>query len=224
MRERDQLLKIAKKTNSPQDWQTYRAKRNKGKVLLHEAEREPVQSPFISCQKNSSKWTVIKNCIPRKESTQAVYSRDVKIIANKFNELFFTVGARVAEASASLAMTHDLATVTSPMVSDQNTPESDKFHFQAVSENEIKRIFMFFQSNKVPGYDKVPMAVIKDPLPCILPALTDIGHCLLLSSVFPASWKISKVIPLKKERDHELANSNCPVSLLSAILKICEPP
>ena len=37
---------------------------------------------------------------------------------------------------------------------------------------------------------------------------------LLLSSVFPASWKISEVIPLSKDGDPELANS---VSLLPAI-------
>ena len=171
MSERDQLLKIAKETNSPQEWQTYRAKRNEVKVRLREAEREHVQSQLASCQKNSSKWKVIRNCIPRKESTQAVYSRDVKIIADEFNEFFSTVGSRAAEASASLALTHDLSTVTLPMISDQNMPESEKFHFQAVSENEIKRIVMSFQSNKAPGYDKVPMAVLKDGLPCILPAL-----------------------------------------------------
>ena len=83
--------------------------------------------------------------------------------------------------------------------------------------------FLSFESNKAPGYDKVPMAIIKDPLPCILPALNDIVHRLLLSSVFPASWKISEVIPLLKDGDHELANSNCPASLLSATSKICEP-
>ena len=44
MSERDQLLKIAKETNSPQEWQTYHAKRNEVKVHLHEAEREHVQS------------------------------------------------------------------------------------------------------------------------------------------------------------------------------------
>ena len=125
-------------------------------------------------------------------------SRDVTIIANKFNELFFTVGARAAEASASLAATHDLATVTSPKVSEQNTPESDNFHFQAVSENEIKRIFLCFQSNKAPGYDKVPMAVINDPLPCILPALTDIVHRFLLSLVFPTSGKYQRSFHFQK--------------------------
>ena len=61
-----------------------------------------------------------------------MYSRDVKTIADEFNEFFSTVGAREAEASASLAVTHYLPTVTSPMVFDQNTPESEKFHFQAI--------------------------------------------------------------------------------------------
>ena len=129
MSETDQLLKIVKETNSPQDWQTYRGKRNEVKVRLREAEREHIQSQLISCYKNSSKWKVIRNCIPRKESTQTVHSRDVKIIEDKFTEFFSTVGARAAKASASLAVTHDLPTVTSPMVSDQNTPESEKFHF-----------------------------------------------------------------------------------------------
>ena len=113
-----------------------------------------------------------------------MYSRDVKIIADEFNEFFSTVGSRAAEASASLALTHDLPTVSLPMISYQNTPDSEKFHFQAVSENEIKRIVMSFQSNKAPGYDKVPMAVINDGLPCILPALTDIVNHSLLSSRF----------------------------------------
>ena len=93
---------------------------------------------------------------------------------------------------------------------------------EAVSENEIKRIVMSFQSNKAPGYDKVPMAVIKDALPCLLPALTDIENHSLLSSVFPASWKISEVIPLTKDGDLKLANNNRPVSLLPAMSKVCE--
>ena len=49
MSERDQLLKIAKETNSPKDWQTYRARRSEVKVRLREAEREHVQSQLISC-------------------------------------------------------------------------------------------------------------------------------------------------------------------------------
>ena len=66
------------------------------------------------------------------------------------------------------------------------------------------------------------MSVIKDALPCILPVLTDIVNRSLLSSVFPAAWKISEVIPLLKDGDHEIPNNNRPVSFLPAASKICE--
>ena len=81
---------------------------------------------------------------------------------------------------------------------------------------------MSFASNKAPGFDKVTMSVIKDALPCILHVLTDIVNRSLLSSVFPAAWKISEVIPLLKDGDHEVPNNNRPVSLLPAASKICE--
>ena len=58
-------------------------------------------------------------------------------------------------------MTHDLSSTASPLVTDKHTPECEKFHFQAVSEGEIQRIVTSFQTNKAPGYDKIPMSVIK---------------------------------------------------------------
>ena len=58
---------------------------------------------------------------------------------------------------------------------------------------------MAFPSDKAPGYDKVPMSIIKDALLSILPIVTDIVNCSLLTSVFPTAWKISEVIPLPKE-------------------------
>ena len=81
---------------------------------------------------------------------------------------------------------------------------------------------MSFPSDKAPGYDKIPMSVINDALPCILLILTLIVNRSLLSSVFPAAWKISEVVPLPKDGDHELVNNNRPVSLLPAASKVCE--
>ena len=93
-----------------------------------------------------------------------MYAREIKVIAEEFNEFSSTMGARAAEASASLAVLHDLPSTASPVFIDQHTPEFEKFHFQAVSESEIQRIVMFFQSNKAPGHDKVPISVNKDGL------------------------------------------------------------
>ncbi len=85
-----------------------------------------------------------------------------------------------------------------------------------------RKIVMSFSSTKAPGLDKVSMSVIKDALPCILPILTQIVNCFLLTSVFPTAWKKAEVIPLVKEGDQEIPNNNRLVSLLVVASKICE--
>ena len=134
---------------------------------------------------------------------------------------FVSVGAKASEASKALIATYELSP-PNEFTSGQYIPDEEKFNFRAVSSHEIRRTVMSFSSNKAPGFDKVTMSVIKDALPCILPVLTDIVNRSLLSSVFPAAWKISEVIPLPKDGDHEIPNNNRPVSLLPAASKICE--
>ena len=64
---------------------------------------------------------------------------------------------------------------------------------------------------------------MKDALPAILSILTDIINSSLLTSVFPSPWKESEIVPTQKDGgDPEVANENRPVSLLTALSKICE--
>jgi hypothetical protein len=77
-------------------------------------------------------------------------------------------------------------------------------------------------SNKSPGIDLISMQVLKDSLPIILPALTDIINCSLTTSIFPDAWKKSVLIPLQKEGDHEIASNNSSLSLLVVASKVCE--
>ena len=163
---------------------------------------------------------IIKNCIPRKESTQQVYTKDMKEVANEFNQFFTSVGRRVSEDCASLTELYNLP--APPTSVSLAVAESQNFSFVPVSRGEVRRTIMAFQSNKAPGHDKVRMSTIKDALPCILPVVTDIINRSLQTSVFPSAWKISEVTPLLKEGDHEVANNNLPLSLLPAISKICE--
>ena len=77
-------------------------------------------------------------------------------------------------------------------------------------------------SNKSPGPDKISMRIIKDCLPVILGPLTDIINNSFTTSAFPESWKITEIIPLLKEGDHEVAANNRPLSMLKVLSKICE--
>ena len=165
---------------------------------------------------------MIRNCVPRKESTQSAYSRDLKTLADEFNAFFTSGGAKAAADSASLLTNSDFNDISSSFSAQQLYPDPEQFQFRAVSTQEIRKIVMSFPSHKAPGCDKVPMQIIKDALPCILPILTDIVNHSLLSSVFPRAWKISEIIPLLKEGDHEVANNNRLISLLPAASKVCE--
>ena len=51
---------------------------------------------------------------------------------------------------------------------------------------------MSMASGKAPGTDKIPIRVIKDCLPGILPPSTSIINVTFESDIFPISWKIAE--------------------------------
>ena len=81
----------------------------------------------------------------------------------------------------------------SAFLTSTDIPESDQSRLYPVSCYEIQRILMSFSSNKAPGLDKVSMSVIKGAIPCILPILSQIVNCSLLTSVFPTACKKQKL-------------------------------
>ena len=90
-----------------------------------EGERNFVQSERQGCKKNNSKWKVIRNCIPRKESTQLAYSRDLKTLADECNAFFTSVGAKAADDSASLFSNSDFYDSSSSSSAQQPSPDSE---------------------------------------------------------------------------------------------------
>ena len=112
-----------------------------------------------------------------------------------------------SEDTKSLIDLHNLHLLL-PRTQQLYISEVDKFRFHTVSSNEVQRVVMSFPSDKVPGYNKMPMSVIKDALPCILTILAPIVNGSLLSSVFPAAWETSEVKPLPKDSDHEIGSNN----------------
>ena len=88
MRDRDRLLKRARCTGLPVDWELHRDSRQVVKIRLRKAEQEYINKEMGGCQNTSSQWKLIRNCLPRKEATQQVYTREVKAVAEEFNEFF----------------------------------------------------------------------------------------------------------------------------------------
>ena len=75
MHNRNILLKRARQTRLPVDWEEYCSSRERVKSELRNEEKEFVKRKLESSSNTSSKWKVIRNCIPRRESSQPVYTR-----------------------------------------------------------------------------------------------------------------------------------------------------
>ena len=95
-------MRTARSTKSTTDWEIYRKLKKEVKSKLRDAEMEYVRKQLEHNHNINSKWKIIKNCIPCKESTQQVYTKDMKEVANEFNQFFISVGRRVSDHCASL--------------------------------------------------------------------------------------------------------------------------
>ena len=163
-------------------------------------------------------WKTIRSALPNK-SGRPNFTKDTDTLANEFNRFFISVGQKAADDSAELARLHDLQ--TTPVYLGP-THCDELFDFKAITSEDVRKVIMAMSSNKAPGYDRIPVFVIKDCLSYILPALTVLINSSFSNSVFPKAWKKSEVVPHLKDGDHEIPSNNRPISLLHVLSKVTE--
>ena len=133
---RNKKRKIARRTSLPEDWQRYRASRDDVKIKLRAAERQYLRKEIY---KNKSRNSMCK--ATSAETTQTIYTRDVKLLANKFNEFFTTIRARTAETVKFLANQTGISQMT---FANFNSFIGDEFVLRAVSMAEVHKIVLSF--------------------------------------------------------------------------------
>ena len=105
----------------------------------------------------------------------------------------------------------------------RQNPLSEQFSFKKVEPVLVESIISSMPNSKAAGKDKIPIRVIKDCIIPTSPVITSIINTSLIMSAYPIAWKIAKVTPIPKEKEHqELANNNRPISLLPVLSKVCE--
>lgn len=91
------------------------------------------------------------------------------------------------------------------------------------SIDEVKNIIKSSKNRKSPGNDNVKNILLKNLPPIGFAVLTTIISMCLRLSYFPSSWKLAKVIAIRKpNKPKSLAINYRPISLLSNISKILE--
>lgn len=154
-------------------------------------------------------WKTICTALPNKSDCPS-FTKDTDTLANEFNRF-----NRSAD-SAELACLHDLPTTPVYLGS---THCDELFDFKAITSEDVQKVIMAMPSNKAPGYDRIPVFVIKDCLSYVLPALTVLINSSFSNSVFPKAWKKLEVVPHLKDGDHVIPSNNRPILLLPIFLK-----
>ena len=94
--------------------------------------------------------------------------------------------------------------------------------FNLVTEDEVRRMVTKSKTTSS-AHDPIPTKIIKEYIEDLLPLITHIISCSLVSGTFPDEWKMALVVPLLKKRGLDpVPNNYRPVSNLQFISKLTE--
>ena len=97
---------------------------------------------------------------------------------------------------------------------------SCKFNFKRITNLELKKTEMQFKNSKSPGYDDLPITLLKDGMEQISPVLTCVLNKCIVQAVFPSSEKIAKITPIHKSESKSLLDNYRPISVLPVLSKV----
>ena len=223
MATRDGWKRKFKQTKDPLAWSSYKSYCRQVKRKIRLAEKEFMEQQIKENRNNTNTmWKVIRSCIPIRSASQSSFSGDVNTVANEFNNFFVNIGKNKIQKISTLAEQFQCEAHDSSFIPREYSA-SEQFVFDAnVNINQVQKIIKSMATNKSAGIDKIPIRVIKDCLPAILPSITSIINATFLSAQFPNVWKIAEVTPILKDGDRDIPNNYRPISLLPVLSKICE--
>ena len=219
IRDKDRLLKKARKSGKEADWANARLARNRvGRDL------ENLRADFLKGQQEINKndpknfWKSISSVFPGKKSKTSKiwlkhHTNDTQIediqAANYINTFFTNIGQNLARQFQN---DWKYFGVRSLNTIDRFTTDAE----------EVKRLCREINPMKSSGMDELSSKLCKDAFLVLSEQLAHIFNSSLVTGCFPDKWKIAKILPLFKGGDRESVNNYRPVSLLPLPGKLLE--
>ena len=98
----------------------------------------------------------------------------------------------------------------------------DKFCIPPITKDIVEADLSKIPSNKATGLDGISVRVLKEALPVISSSLALIYNASISNRVFPATFKIAKVLPLLKKDSIQERGNYRPISVLHILSKPLE--
>ena len=201
----------------------YKNYKNKLNHVIRIAKKHYYDKSFKLAQSNMKKtWQLInevinikteKTVLPSTFRSGATLITDPTAIANGFCKYFTEIGPSIARTIPSIHSSfHDYL----------GPAFRETIFLKPVTVTELKTIGMSFKNGKAPGYDHIPMFVIKRSLDWISESLTHLSNTSLETGTFPDKLKLAKKIPIFKTGNADTFTNYRPISILSSFSKIYE--
>ena len=180
------------------------------------AKRSYYDRKFESAQKDRKlTWKLLNEVINKRKSKSPLPSSfkseggtitDPVEIANRHCKYFTNIGPNLASA---------IPAVNSSFLSFLTCNNNTAITLKPSTVRELENICSTFASGKAPGYDNIPIHVIKNSFHLISTPLMNIINLSFVKGIFPDKLKIAKVIPIYKVEDPCLFANYRPISLLT---------
>lgn len=213
------------KTQESKDrlYELYRRYRNMIVALTRRSKKNHYVRYFDFHSKNSRKvWSGIRDIISTRANSESPISiitgdsltSDPEKVANSFNDFFTTIADSIREKMPP-SYNH-----FSSFLKD---PNLHSLLLVPTTDQEISKVIGSFSVNKASGPHSIPTKILKLLRHDISVPISALINYSFLGGIFPSVLKISKVVPVFKNKGSPLEVSNYrPISLLSNIEKIYE--
>jgi len=202
------------------NWNKYKQYRNKLTAFIRLSKQKYYQNFFNSNIKNMRQtWKGINELLGgmrKKRKTKhinfissnenAALTSHPKIIGNTLNEYFATIGDKLASAIPEVSGT----------VSNYLDPRlSNTFYFDLIIPQEVDSEIITLPESKAYGLYSSPAKLLKLARSFISLPLAEIFNQSIPTGIYPAKFKLAKVVPVFKDDDDTLPENYRPISLLS---------
>ena len=228
IKQRDKLYRQFIKTNNDtlkmEFQKRYKTVRNQIVTLCRSSKKEYYKNFFANNAANLSKtWRGIKSIIninrkekisPTSLSVNNELTNDPTKIANEFNNYFSNIAGELQKSIHSQGQ--DFRKYLQPKMEKT---------FFARPTNKFEVINMINENikNKATGPNSIPNSILCSVQYLIAEPLTEIINLSFSTGIYIDKLKISRIVPIFKDKDDKLLCSNYrPISLLSNINKIFE--
>ena len=221
---REAAQKKAMTSGNPEDNRDYRSLRNQTLASLR-ADRKRWEQERLSCTNSPAEvWRTAKEVVgwnrsgpPTQLYIEGKHITSPKAIASEMNKFYIEKLKKIiADIPAS-----DLDPLRK--LKEMMEGNQDSFSFREVREEEVTKMINTAKNSGSSGTDWIDNRCIKLVANELSPAITRIINLSIKQSIFPSSYKTSKLVPIqKKDTNPMLCNSWRPVNQLVSVGKLVE--